>query len=97
MTDNIIIQSLTICSFYENSCNKCPLCKTDICNNISKNAFDLIKRQKEEIEKLHKFKSYFDDLYEKGLEVTNWHLNGNTEPFDNFYESALKEMEDENG
>ena len=51
MTDNIIIQSLTICSFYENSCNKCPLYKTDICNNISKNAFDLIKRQKEEIKK----------------------------------------------
>lgn len=37
------------------------------------------------------FKKYFDELYETGLEVANWHLNGDLESFDNFYESALEE------
>lgn len=37
-----------------------------------------------------KFKDYFDSLYGQGLEVANWHLNGNTEPFDSFYDSALE-------
>lgn len=41
-----------------------------------------------EIEALKAFKAYFDDLYGKGLEVANWHRNGNLEAFDNFYESA---------
>ena len=38
------------------------------------------------------FKSYFDKLYGKGLDVANWHLNGALESFDNFYESALQEV-----
>lgn len=38
------------------------------------------------------FKSYFDELYGKGLDVANWHLNSELEPFDNFYESALQEV-----
>ena len=38
------------------------------------------------------FKSYFDELYGKGLDVANWRLNGALEPFDNFYESALQEV-----
>ena len=44
------------------------------------------------IAELKAFKSYFDELYGKGLDVANWHLNGALEPFDNFYESALQEM-----
>ena len=48
---------------------------------------------KEEIEKLKLFKEYFDELYGKGLEVANWHCNGNLEPFDNFYESAIEYSE----
>ena len=39
------------------------------------------------------FKSYFDELYGKGLDVENWHLNRELEPFDNFYDAALDEME----
>ena len=39
-----------------------------------------------------KFKEYFDELYGTDLEVANWHKNGDTEPFDNFYESALDEV-----
>lgn len=50
------------------------------------------ENQKAEIERLKAFKSYFDELYGKGLDVENWHLNGALEPFDNFYESALQEM-----
>lgn len=50
-----------------------------------------IKNNFDELEKLRKFKEYFDELYGTGLEVKNWHLNGDTEPFDNFYESAICE------
>ena len=49
-----------------------------------------------EMEKLKRFKAYFDELYGKGLDVMNYHLNGNSEPFDSFYESALEEMDKEN-
>lgn len=38
-----------------------------------------------------KFKKYFDELYGQGLEVANWHQNGDLEPFDSFYESACEE------
>lgn len=36
------------------------------------------------------FKDYFDKLYGEGLEVINYHLNGDSEPFDTFYEDALE-------
>lgn len=42
----------------------------------------------EEIPALKAFKEYFGDMYGKGLEVANFHLNGELEPFDNFYENA---------
>lgn len=47
-----------------------------------------------ENKKLKAFKSYFDELYGEGLEIANWHKNGDLEPFDNFYDSAIEEMED---
>jgi hypothetical protein len=37
-----------------------------------------------------KFKEYFGEMYGKGLDVANWHLNGQLEPFDNFCESACE-------
>jgi hypothetical protein len=52
----------------------------------------IIEEQQAEIDRLKRFKAYFDDLYGDGLEVANWHLNGKLEPFDNFYESAIAEM-----
>jgi hypothetical protein len=42
---------------------------------------------------LDAFKSYFDGLYGQGLDVANYHLNGATEPFDSFYDSAMEEYE----
>lgn len=35
-----------------------------------------------------KFKREFDRLYGRDLQIANWHLNGDLEPFDNFYEDA---------
>lgn len=46
-------------------------------------------------EQLKKFKEYFDEMYGQGLEVAKWHINGDLEPFDSFYESALEYAEDE--
>ncbi|MBQ9719324.1 MAG: hypothetical protein IJV64_01375 [Oscillospiraceae bacterium] len=41
-----------------------------------------------------RFKAYFDTLYGQGREITNWHQNGETEPFDNFYDSAVSQREE---
>ena len=43
-----------------------------------------------QIIKALRFKEYFDSLYGQGLEIANWHMNGELEPFDNFYDSALE-------
>ncbi len=45
------------------------------------------------VKELLAFKEYFDALYGQGLEVANWHLNGALEPFDNFYDRAVEEMD----
>ena len=47
--------------------------------------------EEKELEALRAFKAYFDSLYGTGLEIANWHYNGTTEPFDNFYDSAMEE------
>jgi hypothetical protein len=49
------------------------------------------------LEEISAFKEYFDELYGQGLEIANWHMNGSLEPFDNFYESAVMEMEKKRG
>ncbi len=51
-----------------------------------------IKDLQQENQALKAFKEYFDEMYGKGLEVANWHLNGELEPFDNFYDGAINEM-----
>lgn len=53
-------------------------------------AVDILQQ---EIERLQRFKEYFDDLYGQGLEVANWHQNGELEGFDGFYESAIEYMD----
>ena len=79
MTDNEIIKILT---------DYGTQCKPEVISA----AISLINRQQAEIERLKAFKSYFDELYGKGIDVANWHLNSELEPFDNFYESALQEV-----
>ena len=54
----------------------------------------LVVDASETIKKFAHFYIYWTELYGKGLEVANWHLNGDTEPFDNFYESAIECMKD---
>ena len=92
MTDNEIIKALEVCTSELQDCVLCPL--LDNCDPLvlDGQALDLINRQQAEIERLKAFKSYFDELYGKGLDVANWHLNSELEPFDNFYESALQEV-----
>lgn len=41
-----------------------------------------------------KFYEYFEDIYGDGLEVANWHLNGDLEPLDNFIDSAIEYAEE---
>ncbi len=53
---------------------------------------EIVAEQDAEIKKLQKFKAYFDSLYGTGLEVAFFHQNGELESFDNFYDSATKEM-----
>lgn len=52
-----------------------------------------LERLLKEIRALSAFKDYFSDLYGQGLEIAKWHLNGDTEPFDSFYDSALDEYD----
>jgi hypothetical protein len=51
-----------------------------------------IKECQQKVERLEKFYTYFSEMYGIGLEVANWHANGETEPFDNFFDSAEQEM-----
>lgn len=87
-----IIKGLECCSAYDYRCNDCPYqddggaeddCYSD---ELYADALALLKA-------LTAFKRYFDGLYGQGLEVANWHMNGATEPFDGFYDSAMEEYE----
>lgn len=53
---------------------------------------ELTLSEREELEALRAFKSYFDDcMVGQGYEIANFHMNGELEPFDNFYASAMEE------
>lgn len=43
----------------------------------------------EEFKQAMNFKKYFMELYGEGLEVANWHKNGDLEPLTNFIDEAL--------
>lgn len=59
---------------------------------LSHNDLNWLIEQAEEARKLKEFYDYFAELYGKGLEVANWHMNGELEPFDNFFDCAEEEM-----
>ncbi|HHV99959.1 MAG TPA: hypothetical protein GXX36_10405 [Clostridiaceae bacterium] len=42
----------------------------------------------EALRKAREALDYWRELYGIGLEVLNWHMNGNTEPFDSFYDNS---------
>lgn len=52
-------------------------------------------KDSQELQRLRKFKAYWDELYGTGLQVANWHQNSQLEDFDNFYDSAMDEYESE--
>ena len=60
---------------------------------LSKDIVSVLDADTRELNALRKFKQYFDGLYGHGLELSNWHLNGSLESFDNFYDSAMAEYE----
>ena len=57
-------------------------CTNDVLSSIVESS-DAIK-------KCISFIKYWSDLYGEGLQIYGWHLNGNPEDFDNFYNSAMK-------
>jgi hypothetical protein len=70
--------------------------KNEILQNYKQSHDDdqvLIAQMDKDIKGLKFFYDYFSELYGDGLEVANWHQNGDLEPFDNFFESAEEEME----
>lgn len=62
--------------------------------SLSNEDINYLIEQVDKMQKLEKFKQYFDELYGQGLEIVNWHMNDDTELFDNFYESAVEHMEE---
>lgn len=60
------------------------------------NQYDDLRTENEELEekcnKLQEFYNYMKELYGEGLEVANWNLNGDLEPFDTFFDSAEETM-----
>ena len=86
-----VIKGLEHCVQYNHCGDECPTCiyykecATDG-EPLMRDALALLKS-------LSAFKAYFDGLYGQGLDVANYHLNGATEPFDSFYDSAMEEYE----
>lgn len=51
------------------------------------------EKLEQENKRLKKFYDYFAELYGIGLEVANWHQNGDLESYDGFFDAAEQEME----
>ena len=47
-----------------------------------------VTRAKEVLRKVREALDYWRELYGIGLEVLNWHMNGDIETFDSFYDSS---------
>ena len=76
------------------NCDICPS-KNKKCkdNSYTRFCYDQHEVLKRAITALS-FKEYFDSLYGQGLEIANYHLNGDLEPFDNFYDSAIEKLKE---
>jgi len=59
-------------------------------NDLAMNVMQEIKKAEVGGLQHQRFQDYFEELYGKGLEITNWHKNGETESFDAFYDAAIK-------
>lgn len=64
----------------------------DVGLDATRTETELTPNEREELEALRAFKSYFDDcMVGQGYEIANFHMNGELEPFDNFFASAMEE------
>lgn len=58
--------------------------------DCTNDVLSLIVDSSDAIKKCMSFIKYWSDLYGEGFQIYGWHLNGNPEDFDNFYNSAMK-------
>lgn len=70
---------------------QCDLCCES--KNMAIQALEEIQQYRaigtiEEFRQAMRFKEYFMELYDEGLEVANWHKNGDLEPLVNFIDEA---------
>ena len=79
------------CDKDEDACGACPELEK-IVDRLA--AYEDTGLEPDELEKLVAFKEYFDALYGQGLQIANWHMNGDLEPFDSFYEEAIADNEE---
>ncbi len=52
----------------------------------------LLVNASDTIKNFMRFYIYWTELYGTGLQVNGWYLNGESEPFDSFYDSAVEYM-----
>lgn len=69
-----------------------PIGDLPITSDGLRKAIDEIIRLQNERDAYKRVKDYWDSLFGQGLEIVNWHLNGDTEPFETFWESAETEV-----
>lgn len=89
--DNIKDSRNIFCSFYDfKNCVEKLIKKEGKINEYQSFSWNNCRNFKSHYNYFEKFKGYFDNLYGQNLEILNWHLNGETESFDLFYESTLE-------
>jgi hypothetical protein len=55
-------------------------------------ALNEVYQAEKDLDEKNAFYAYWAELYGSGLEIANWHQNGETEPYDNFFDEAEKEL-----
>lgn len=58
--------------------------------DCTNDVLSLIVDSSDALKKCALFIKYWSDLYGEGLQVYGWHLNGDPEDFDSFYDSAME-------
>lgn len=58
--------------------------------DCTNDVLSLIADSSDAIRKCASFIQYWSNLYGEGLQVYGWHLNGDPEDFDSFYNSAME-------
>lgn len=58
--------------------------------DCTNDVLSLIVDSSDALKKCALFIKYWSDLYGEGLQVYGWHLNGDPEDFDSFYDYAME-------